>query len=195
MLSGFELREPVPPGWPSSRVPNFSDWQPADIVLVANDGSVAGNAIAWSQRASLSPATRVGAKYTHAALYVGSGMLIDATAGDGIAERSVWDYCQVRTLTLRRLPSLSQALADNIVLKARSHVGKAYSWLGVIASKLIPLTEPHPDRLYCSTFVGLVVAQGSGRQLASLPRYKPLHPGTLAGHAGLDRVGLEWRLA
>lgn len=183
----------MPPGWPHSLVPNFSDWQPADIVLVANDGSLAGNAIVVSQRVSLSGATRAGAKYTHAALYVGNGILVDATVGDGIAQRTVWDYCQLRTLALRRVPRLSRAQANNIVLKARSHLGQSYSWLGVIASKLIPKTEPNPDRLYCSTYVGLVVAQGSGRTLASMPQYKPLHPGTLAGHAGLDRVDLEWR--
>jgi cell wall-associated NlpC family hydrolase len=174
-------------------VPNFSDWQPADIVLVGNDGTLAGNAIVGLQHASLSAATRAGAKYTHAALYAGNGMLIDATAGAGTAEHTVWDYCQLRTLALRRVPGLSRVQSDNIVLKARSHLGSSYSWLGVIASKLIPQTEPNPDRLYCSTFIGLVVAQGSGRMLASMPRYRPLHPGTLAGHAGLDRVELEWR--
>lgn len=183
----------MPAGWPSQLVPNFSDWQPADIVLVGNDRTLAGNAIVASQYASLSGATRAGAQYTHAALYVGNGLLVDATAGAGIAERSVWDYCQFRMLALRRVPGLSRVQADNIVIKARSHLGKSYSWLGVIASKLIPQTEPNPDRLYCSTLVGLVVAQGSGRKLASIPRYKPLHPGTLAGHWGLDRVDLEWR--
>ena len=193
-LSDFPPREAaVPHGWPHPLVPNFSDWQPADIVLVGNDGTLAGNAIVMTQNASLSAATRAGAKFTHAALYVGSGMLIDATVGAGIAEHTVWDYCQFRTLALRRVPGLSQALADSIVLKARSHLGKSYSWLGVIASKLIPQTEPDPGRLYCSTYIGLVVAQGSGRKLASIPRYKPLHPGTLAGHAGLDHVALEWR--
>jgi cell wall-associated NlpC family hydrolase len=174
-------------------VPNFSDWQPADIVLVGNDGTLAGNSIVALQYASLSAATRAGAKCTHAALYVGNGMLIDATAGAGIAEHTVWDYCQFRALMLRRVPGLSRVQSDNIVRRARSHLGSSYSWLGVIASKLIPQTEPNPDRLYCSTFIGLVVAQGSGRTLASMPRYKPLHPGTLAGHAGLDRVELEWR--
>lgn len=183
----------VPPGWPSPLVPNFSGWQPADIVLVGNDGTLAGNVIVASQYASLSGATRAGAKYTHAAIYVGNGMLVEAIVGAGVAERSVWDYCQFRTLALRRVPALSRAQASNIVLAARSHLGQSYSWLGAIASKLIPQTEPNPDRLYCSTYVSLVVAQGSGRMLASMPRYKPLHPGTLAGHAGLDRVDLEWR--
>lgn len=185
----------VPAKWPAPLVPNFSDWSEADIVLVGNDGTAAGNLIVTSQYASISAATRAGALYTHAALYIGNGMLIDSTAKVGIAARPVWEYCKDRQLTVRRVPGLSDAETSQIVSKAKSHDGKAYSWFQLIASKFIPLTEPHPEHLYCSTFVGLVVAQGSGRKLSSQWRHRPLHPGTLAGHGGLDTVLLEWRPA
>jgi cell wall-associated NlpC family hydrolase len=172
--------------------PNFSAWAEGDIVVVGNDGTAAGNLITVSQHASLSPVTRVGAYFTHAALYVGNGRLIDSTTADGISERSAWDYCRHRELELRRLPGLAPGQGSLIATMARTHVGKPYSWLAVIVSKIYP-TEPDPSHMYCSTLVGLVVAQATGFQLASARRFKPLHPGTLAAHPGLEVVALEWR--
>ena len=183
----------VPAGWPSKLVPNFSEWLSADIVLVGSDGTRAARAIQAAQRTSFSAVTRAGYEYTHAALYLGDGRLIDATVASGISERSVWDYCGHRKLTVRRVPGLSPTDINDIVNKAKTHLGKNYAWLGVVISKLIPKTEPNPKRLYCSTFVGLSIDQGSGRKLASLPEHKPLYPGTLMAHPGLDQIELEWR--
>jgi hypothetical protein len=104
----------VPPGWPHWLCPNFSDWQLGDIVLVRSNGSPKDRGIAALQYVSLSPATRAGFLYIHAAIYVGNGEIVDITA-KGVAKRSVWTYCEHHAITLRRSPDVTQPEQGRIV--------------------------------------------------------------------------------
>jgi hypothetical protein len=109
---------------------------------------------------------------------------------------SVWKYCQHRSIRVRRLdqpftPAHGwQAAAAARDLAAR---GAAYSYGEVVASKLIPARQPNPERLYCSTFVGLIINASTGFSLYDETRYRPLFPSTLATHRSLLDVPLEWR--
>jgi cell wall-associated NlpC family hydrolase len=190
-------REPsAPSGWPAKQVPNFSDWNAGDILLVHRTLDVVGRGIVLSQTLSLSPITSKGAEWTHAAIYVGGGILIDATLRKGVAAHSVWDYASTRQIRVRRIadPSVPASDIADIASEAHRHIGKSYSLLQAIASKLVPGTVPDPNALYCSTFVGLVVANATQIDLSSDPMHQPLHPGTLAEHGDLADVDLEWRL-
>lgn len=185
----------VPAGWPGHLVPNFSQWQAGDIVLVASDGSVGGKAIELAQSLSRNANVRQASVFTHAAIYIGGGMLIDATLEQQIARRSVWYYCQHRAVMVRRLPDTTIPITDieDIAVMAATHVGEPYSLSAAIFSKLIPGTEPDPRRLYCSTFVGLVVEEATGLRLTEQRQHRPLHPATLAIHPELTTVNVEWR--
>lgn len=190
------LREPlVPVAWPGTYVPNFSDWREGDIVLVHRAADAAGFAIQASQGMSLSPVTRAGAICSHAAIYIGGGMVVDATRGAGVSAQSVWNYCQHRAIQVRRLsdPTISMADIADISVMAQQHIGEPYSVIQVVISKLFPRTVPVPDALYCSTLVGLVVTDATGVVLSSDQAHQPLHPGTLAAHPELTDVLLEWR--
>lgn len=189
-------REPlVPVAWPGTYVPNFSDWRDGDIVLVHRTADSIGIGIQASQFASFSSVTRAGAVCSHAAIYVGDGMLIDVTLGAGVCAQSVWNYCQTRAIQVRRLsdPSIPKADIADISVEAKRHIGKPYSLLQTVVSKVVPGTVPTPNALYCSTFVGLVVANATGYDLSSDPTCQPLHPGTLGAHPDLTDVLLEWR--
>jgi cell wall-associated NlpC family hydrolase len=179
-------------------VPNFSEWRLGDIILVATDGGKAGRGIQAAQAMSRNERVREAARFTHAAVYIGDGMLIDATVQQPIMRRSVWHYCQRRMITLRRIPSaavnaISPSDIEAIATAAEAHIGEAYSLSAAIFSKLIPNTEPDPKRLYCSTFVGLVITQATGLRLTASREHRPLHPATLAVHPELQTVPLEWR--
>lgn len=197
-LSDNPAAEPaVPPGWPAPLVPNFSQWLPGDVVLVAADDGKSSLPVALAQRASRQRPVRQAASFTHAGLYLGDGMLVDATPADGVSQRSLWFYCQRRAIALRRLrlPEADGALGPELCNAALAQLGRPYSVLEAVMSKLLPATLPNPQRLYCSTFVGLVVAQATGVQLAFLREHRPLHPATLAVHPLLEPVELEWRPA
>ncbi len=189
-------REPlIPAAWPGTYVPNFSDWREGDVVVVHRTADAVGLGIQASQAASFSPVTRAGAVCSHAAIYMGGGMLVDATRGAGVSARSVWNYCQTRAIRVRRLsdPSIPMSDIADISSEAQRHIGKPYSLLQAVVSKVVPGTVPNPNALYCSTFVGLVVANATGYDLSSDPMHQPLHPGTLAAHPDLTDVLLEWR--
>lgn len=189
-------REPlVPVAWPGTCVPNFSDWREGDIVLVHRSADLVGFGIQASQAASFSPVTRAGSICSHAAIYIGGGMIVDAAFPAGVSVQSVWNYCQTRSIQVRRItdPSISAAAIADISVEAQRHIGKPYSLIQAIVSKLVPGTLPTQNALYCSTFVGLVVANATGVDLSSDPMHQPLHPGTLAAHPDLTDAFLEWR--
>ena len=188
-------REPlVPVAWPGTYVPNFGDWREGDIVLVHRTTDAIGYAIQASQAASLSPVTRAGSIWSHAAIYIGGGIVVDATRGAGVSMQSVWNYCQTRAIQVRRLsdPSIPMADITDISALAQQHIGEPYSVMQAFISKVFPGTVPVPDALYCSTLVGLVVTDATGVDLSSDPAHQPLHPGTLAAHPDLMDVLLEW---
>lgn len=194
---GRAPRDPnAPPGWPGTYVPNLSDWRLGDILLAKGTGLV-GVGIQLGQSITARPHMALGAAWTHAAIYVGGGMVVDATGKLGVDEQSLWNYVERRPITLRRItdPAVTRAEIDDIAACARTHIGEPYSTLQVILAKLGWGTAQTPNRnaLYCSTFVGLVVTEATQVELASKKRYQPLYPGVLATHPGLTSVPLEWR--
>lgn len=90
-------------------------------------------------------------------------------------------------------PSIPTGHLANISMQAQRQVGKPYSLLQAIVSKLVPGTTPVPDALYCSTLVGPVVARATGYDLTFDTAHQPLHAGTVAAHPDLTDVMLEWR--
>ena len=98
-----------PPAWPGIHVPNFGDWSEGDIVLVHRTPDVCRHAIQASQAASLSPVTRAAREWSHAPVYIGGGMLVDANFGAGVSIQSVWNCCQNRAIRVRRLADPHEA--------------------------------------------------------------------------------------
>jgi hypothetical protein len=176
-------------------VPNFSDWQPGDVVLVATAGDKAGKAVQLIQQLSQPQRDHEAARFTHAAVYVGNGTVIDAVPSGPIAPRSVWAYCQFRDLMLRRVPARGDASSAvaNIAKAAQRHVGKPYSLSAAAVAVLLPDTAPDRERLFCSSFVDLVVAEATDLLLSSRREHRPLLPATLVNHPELQPVQLEWR--
>lgn len=194
-FSDSRIASQVPEDWNHPDCPNFSDWLPGDIFLVRSSGSTVHRAIEVAQRASRNRATRDGSAYVHAAIYVGQGKIVDMTPAHGIALRSVWEYCFGHTTSLRRHPDLTDADREEIVTVASKLIDQnlSYSWSEIVKSYVISGTVPHPERLYCSTLVGLVFDQACGIALHGPAMYRPLYPGTLAEHQQLDVVELEWQ--
>ena len=164
------------------------------MLLVAGNGSKPCQMIEAYQLATVGAVARPYARFTHAALYVGNGQLVDATLELGIAHHSVWIYCQDRELTVRRLPSRSLSASDiaRIGSAAQKHVGRSYSLAEAMRSALMPDTAPDIEHLYCSTFVGLVLAQATGVVLWEHREHRPLHPAKLAAHPQLAIVPVAW---
>ncbi|QJW83367.1 hypothetical protein HK414_01605 [Ramlibacter terrae] len=187
---GIAREANVPSGWPVHYVPNLSDWQEGDLVLF--------EATSWLIPAAqwLKGRTRVHRKWSHAAIYVGNGEIVEAVVGQGVVVRSLWQYCQTRELMLRRLdvPTLPAANIQKIALQARALVGKPYSRQHALLGLLGLAKHPRADELYCSTTAGLAIDSATGIDLSHhQPAWQPLYPATLAGHPWLKTIDVEWR--
>jgi hypothetical protein len=130
-------------------------------------------------------------------VYVGNGLVIDATYGQPIKERSLWEYCERRAITVRRVRPSSRLEILETANAVRGFLGLPYGTWDVVFDKLWPRTLPARTRrrLYCSTLVERAVAEATQIDLASLPSHRPMYPAVLATHPLLDAVALEWRKA
>ena len=186
----------MPAGWPGTYVPNLSEWKAGDIVLVEATGFL-GSVIQAGQTITTNPMMALGSRWSHAAVYIGNGIVVDAQYGTGVQQCSLWNYCQHRATTVRRLddPAIPAPLVANIAGCAVSHIGESYSVIQAVLAKLgWPSAQtPNDQALYCSTFAALVITEATGFELASDPQWQPLYPSMLAMHSDLSVVPLEWR--
>ena len=177
-------------------MPNFSEWRPGDIVLVEAAGFM-GAIVQAGQAAGASRSLALASRWSHAAVFIGNGILVDAALGTGVQQCSVWNYCQHRALTVRRIddPAIPGADIAKIPRCAVSHLGEPYSVVQVVLAKLgWPNAQaPNAQAVYCSTFAALVIAEATGFELASNPQWQPLFPSTLSAHSDLSVVPLEWK--
>lgn len=192
-------KESPPSKWQNtlSFVPNFSDWRPADIVLVKADNTLISRGIKLAQQASLNKKMRLGAEFTHAALYIGDGQIIDITYDDSITERCVWDYCVDREVIVRRVPGLTVQDEDAVVAHALYLRQQNYSysrWQAAL-SKMFSGVKTNPTQLFCSTFVAACYMGGPNPAITldATTDHTPLYPAILHSHSDLVSVHTEWR--
>ncbi len=97
-----------------------ADMQPADIIVSTGSGAVS----TVIRTGSLSP-------YSHAALYIGNGEVIEAI-GEGVVRQSLATALSDDTLAVvyRRI-GLSAAQAGLVIRYAAAQVGKSYDYAGV----------------------------------------------------------------
>jgi len=98
--------------------------------------------------------------YTHAALYIGNGRVVEAV-GEGVREVSLEDYLKENgEAMIVRPQELSDSQQQKLVDFARSQVGKGYDKAGAIASARFDWTknalinsDPNRNSYYCSNLV------------------------------------------
>lgn len=189
----------TPSHWPAWEVPNFSDWAVGDIVLVRAPSP--SSPVLLVQAGSPNHLIRQGCSWTHAGVYVGDGNIVDAMYKHGVVRQSVWNYCQSRSIRVRRLPSkLPRNKVATMAPIANGYVGQPYAtWAAILhgfAHYLVPgavFPLPTAEALYCSTLVALCVTHATGFALGAAQDCMPIFPATLAVHPSLTDVPLEWR--
>ena len=103
-----------------------SQLRPGDILLVDAAG-VKAVGIGGS----------TGSTYSHAALYIGNGQMIEAISNGGVRQISVQDFCKdhaIRRIMVVRMPNPSQAEETKLVAFAQQQIGKRYNYTGAYSS-------------------------------------------------------------
>lgn len=111
------------PGDPFSSLPFLSvdELKPGDIILRCSSAlsSQMTEVMIWS-------------RYTHSALYIGDGMIIDSTWQHGVKIRSLADLLNESSrVGVLRLPGLTSDQADQVISAAKSKGASEYNFEGV----------------------------------------------------------------
>ncbi len=137
------------PGDPFSSLPFLSvnELKPGDILLRCSSAlsSQMTEVMIWS-------------RYTHSALYIGNGMIIDSTWQHGVKIRSLADFLkESNRVGVLRLPGLTSDQATQVIAAAKSKVASAYNFEAVKLlgeQKLDALTHMSPQ--YLGNMMGIL---------------------------------------
>lgn len=197
----------APARWQAKLVPNLADWQPGDVVLVGRRG-LSGNLIALAQRLIL-PIGMADGHWSHCAIYIGGGEVIDAMPGNGkgVRQRDLQEYCQLRNVARLRLelagsllnPVDGKRVADTAAMMLT--LPYAMSSLGGIAARsLVTLfgmsqlqVRSQVKKVYCSSLV-VMAYLGLGIRLDDDANVLPCMPANLQFHHALWTGAVTWHV-
>lgn len=151
-LAGLPLCRVVPHPLDDSAVvagilPDMAGWHDGDVLLFRN---ATQNAMGTLITASMT--RRYGAaaaRWTHAAIYAGEGMIIQAVASNPrvVQEVAISRYVPSRVIARRAIPILTDAERREIVAAARATIGRNYNYMRAMQAGLAGLKIPQRQRL------------------------------------------------
>jgi uncharacterized protein YycO len=114
-------------------------------------------------------------RFSHAALRMRDGRIVEAWQGKGVRITELTDYADVEVF---RVPSMSDEQWDKAIAFACAEVGKGYDYWGVIrfvSRRLLPTTE----RWFCSELVFAAI-RAAGVNLLQNVHPEQVAPGAIA---------------
>lgn len=203
------LTAPLQPGtareaqvlsWPTAAaIPNFSQWQVGDVVLVRSDGSTMAKIIEGVQNSLRSSQLPIGSPdWTHVAMYVDQGLVIESVPRYGIRYCPIHEYAQTRELRVRRLlrggAPITPSEGTSLVHEASRYFEQAYSYWAIARHLFMQMALPNADQFFCSSYVAVVHTKALKVTLEQLADHRPLLPATLVNHPAFADLDLEWRM-
>lgn len=182
-------------------MPDVAKLLPADLILYSSPrGDKIGAAISAVQLAGGFAAED--ARWTHAAVYLGDGHLVEAIPNGGVIHRSVYDDPQITSqlMRFRRKPDLSETDRYRVALKASAMLGASYSRAGAVSfgmTMLKGLWQPTSridlkGIVICSQVFHDTLAEITRQYLPDCPVRQPVAPAHLSFSPGLEDVEVSW---
>jgi cell wall-associated NlpC family hydrolase len=140
---------------------------------VGSNGLQGADIIVSTTKAGISLGIRVatGSVVSHAALYCGSGSVIEAI-GQGVVSRSLDNsLADDRLAVVYRHPDMTPKISDSVIAFASKQLGKGYDLKGAIAADnliLCSLRGAQPTAFFCSQLV-IEAYKQAGLPLGTLP--------------------------
>jgi hypothetical protein len=197
--------EPRPLAWPraSKAIPNFSDWLPGDIVVM--ETSSANNPVAVFQKRTKERDMVKFADWTHCAVYIGDGLIVDTRWKQGATIRRLFPETGHRRIVVRRFdpaivpPAHCKIFADVVAEFEGVPYAKYWHTLQHAQSHHLQnggVTQGSngvPTRMICSSLVTFAAHRS---KIAIRPpplSNSPILPASLMFHPWLTDVPVEWR--
>ena len=151
--------EYIPQGYPvpsNNCLPNFSSWFPGDIILFCpKQPSPIQQLIETAQlKAVASIYASLHACWTHVAIYMGKGLICDATVSGGSSQYPVSNLLNEGSIRVRRLGAISDQERIDLANNAISQIGIPYSRLKAFLAGIAP-QAPAPIRQLLQQFPAL----------------------------------------
>lgn len=175
--------------------PPLEVFEPGDLVLTAHRSEKASATIRTFQSRMFMPSA---AAWTHAAVYIKDGIIVEATPRRGIGRSDLHDYVGSHRIALRRAVGLAPEVRREIALDAALQLGKAYDrWmvLTFLRQALSPgfrRNELQRKHAICSQLYADSYLKASKRNLSGCPVDEPVTPAHLAASPDLVPVPLRW---
>lgn len=190
---------PVP--WPFSLgiVPNLSQWEVGDILVMHSTSP--SNVVVQAQMNHPDPRVSAVAQWTHCAIYVGDGLILDARFLRTASVHRLSPDAEVRAIEVLRFDDAAVTADERRLFaeKALELEGVPYMYSPVGYALMQQGSYPnhgHPGLgLVCSSLVEKA-ALDAGIGIIHAPQViSPIVPGSLLLHPWLVRVHSEWRVA
>lgn len=179
-------------------VPAIDRILPGDLILYGGIGKAGGWIEAAQSRAGFSDQD---ARWTHAAIYLDDGFVVEAVVRAGVVQRSIYDDIPSRPMRFRRVEGLSEVERYRIALRALSRLGRSYAiaripslgrrlWQGLWNG------ESEPDSkgiVICSQIFHDSVVEITRSRLEQCPVDAEVTPAHLSCSPSLVDIDVGWR--
>jgi hypothetical protein len=179
-------------------VPAVDVLAPGDLILYGGTGTVGQWIIAAQSKAGFA---QEDARWTHAAVYLDDGFLVEAVVKGGVVQRSIYDNVCDRPMRFRRIPDLTETDRYRIALRALSRLGRSYSTfqipsLGRRLLKGLWNASPGLDQkgiVICSQVYHDAIVEITRTYLHACPVDAPVTPAHLSCSRSLMDIKVGWR--
>jgi uncharacterized protein YycO len=140
----------------------------------------------------------VDARWTHAAVYVYDGKIVEATQRYGTAVTFLHSYIPTHDILVRRNVSVSSTMRDRIALHAMTQIGTKYPYLFSLAiysaRGLAQRVRPFDVKTYhvCSELFHRTCMEVTGQALQGCPITGLTKPAHLSRTKSLTDVPVRW---
>lgn len=180
-------------------VPDVEQLLPGDLILSRSPSpGLIDSQIAKSQQDA--GFALQDAHWTHAAVFIGDDLIVEALPFRGIVQESIYSYIPAEIMRIRRNAGFSDAQRHRIALQAMKNLGKRYShWSAValgadLARGLWNKTALRTNRfvVICSQLYFDCVLEITDRRLQRCPTEQPTTRAHLSATPDLTDVNVEW---
>lgn len=168
ILRQTQTGDPAPAGFLAAQV----DWYLPTVLLFRGRG-ILSSLIRWQTRSA----------YSHAAIHLGDGAIIESWQGAGVRRTWLRDWSNVTQFGVRGMTGAQWRRAIDF---AEAEIGAGYDYLGVVrfvSRRRLPLNE----RWFCSELV-FAALEAAGVRLLERTEAAEVSPGMLALSPYLEEV-------
>ena len=181
-------------------VPDVTVLRPGDLILVRPiRPTIASRVIEFAQtRAGFVPDN---ARWTHAAVHLYDGMVIEAAKRPGIVQRRLEEDVPKNVMRIRRVPGFSNTDMYEMALRATTKLGQKYANVNILMLGLAMLQGLWKSARYpsersiniCSVVHSDAYSAYTGRILEGCSIENPPTPAHLSATRSLVDVDVGWR--